>query len=132
VAAAEVFDRGAPLVRSLREAGRAAAERLAGPGCARLLSDFKDASGRTLQQRLDELGRSAVQQLQSIYFYDGAHSAAASERRRSPSRCRRAEWPDLPGIQACSNEITRQGPLRPLIPTSERPDDMASRSRRQR
>ena len=56
-----------------RRGGAAAAARLAEPGCARIFSEFRDASGVTLQQRLDALGRSGSAQLQAIYFYDGAN-----------------------------------------------------------
>ena len=42
-------------------------------GCARVFSEFVDASGHTLQQRLDALGRTGPAQLRAIYFYDGAH-----------------------------------------------------------
>ena len=64
--------KGAMAVRALTEAGRAAAERLTEPGCARVFSDFKDASGRTLQQQLDALGTTGPGHLRAIYFYDGA------------------------------------------------------------
>jgi hypothetical protein len=60
-------------VAALRDAGRGAAERLADPRCSSVFSDFRDQAGRTLQQRLDELGRSGAAQLQAVYFYDGAN-----------------------------------------------------------
>ena len=60
-------------VAAIQDAGRSAAERLSEPGCARVFSDFKDADGRTLQERLDALGRSGHAHLQAIYFYDGAN-----------------------------------------------------------
>jgi len=81
VFALQVRARNAMAVEALTEAGRRAAERLAEPGCARVFSDFKDASGRTLQQRLDELGTSGAGHLQAIYFYDGAHRRACQRRR---------------------------------------------------
>lgn len=64
--------KNAMAAEAVGEAGRQAAERLADPGCARVFSDFKDASGATLQQRLDRLGTSGPGHLQAIYFYDGA------------------------------------------------------------
>lgn len=67
--------------RALEEAGRAAAARLGEPGCARVFSDFQDESGRTLQQRLDGLGRTGAAQLGAIYFYDGASRRACQRRR---------------------------------------------------
>ena len=73
--------KNAMAAQALSEAGRAAAERLAEPGCARVFSDFKDASGRTLQQRLDALGTSGPGQLQAIYVYDGAHRSGCQRAR---------------------------------------------------
>lgn len=69
--ALQVRATNAMAVAALREAGRAAAERLADPACSRVFSEFQDASGRTLQQRLDALGRNGAAQLGAIYFYDG-------------------------------------------------------------
>jgi len=68
-------------VAALREAGRAAAKRLADPGCSRVFSDFRDRTGHTLQQRLDELGRSGAAQLEAIYFYDGANRSGCQRGR---------------------------------------------------
>jgi hypothetical protein len=76
VFAVQVRSKNTMAVAALQEAGRAAALRLADPGCARVFSEFKDARGLTLQQRLDALGRSATAQLQAIYFYDGAHRSS--------------------------------------------------------
>jgi hypothetical protein len=61
------------VIAALQEAGRAAAARLADSGCARVFSDFTDEGGRTLQQRLDAMGRSGRDQLQGVYFYDGVN-----------------------------------------------------------
>jgi hypothetical protein len=58
--------------RALAEAGEAALERLAEPECARIFAEFKGADGRTLQQRLEALGRDGAAQLHAIYFYDGS------------------------------------------------------------
>jgi hypothetical protein len=68
--------RSAMAAQALQEAGQAAASWLAEPECARVFSDFTDASGRTLQERLDSLGRSGAAQLGAIYFYDGSARAA--------------------------------------------------------
>jgi hypothetical protein len=48
-----------------------ASRRLAQPECARVLSDFSDDSGRTLQQNLDALGLEAAQYLRFVVFADG-------------------------------------------------------------
>jgi hypothetical protein len=66
--------------RALAEAGRLAADRMSGPECARVFSEFKDGSGRTLQERLDTLGRSPTDQLQAIYFYDGSNRQGCQPR----------------------------------------------------
>jgi hypothetical protein len=58
--------------RALAEAGEAALGRLAEPGCARIFSEFKGADGRTLQERLETLGRDGAAQLQTVRFYDGS------------------------------------------------------------
>jgi hypothetical protein len=71
--ALQVRSRNPMAIAAIQDAGRSAAERLSEPGCARVFSDFKDAGGRTLQERLDALGRSGHAHLQAIYFYDGAN-----------------------------------------------------------
>lgn len=69
--ALQVRARNPTVVAALHKAGRDAAARLARPGCARVFSEFRDAEGRTLQQRLDRLGRTGAEHLQSVYFYEG-------------------------------------------------------------
>ena len=78
--ALQVRSKNGMAVAALAEAGRAAAERLAEPGCARIFSEFRDASGLTLQQRLDALGRSGSAHLQAVYFYDGADTPSPEPR----------------------------------------------------
>ena len=78
--ALQVRSKNAMARAALQEAGRAAAERLADPGCSRVFTDFKDAEGRTLQERLDASGRSGRAQLQSVYFYDGANRHGCQRR----------------------------------------------------
>ena len=80
-AARPAWAEAAPLVRSqLRNhTSRAALERalpgatrkLADPACARVLLDFSDASGRSLQENLDALGQTAPGYLGLIVFSDG-------------------------------------------------------------
>jgi hypothetical protein len=61
-----------PFDRSVVERLRArAAARLDEPRCVRLLSDFKDRRGRTLQSNLEPLGLSASQYLRQLSFVDG-------------------------------------------------------------
>lgn len=76
-AAADAAER--PNVRLSGQAGRhavtraldAAADRLARPECAALLSEFRDAEGRTLQENLTERGVDAPGYLATVLFYDG-------------------------------------------------------------
>jgi len=57
---------------ALRRAVMGAGRRLARAECRQMLSDFKDASGRTLQENLDAQGQTAVGYLGLILFADGA------------------------------------------------------------
>jgi hypothetical protein len=57
---------------ALRRAVLGARQRLARPECQQLFSEFKDASGRTLQHKLDALGQTAASYLGLILFADGA------------------------------------------------------------
>lgn len=60
--------RGAGAVHAaLLEASR----RLAQPGCARIFSEYADASGRKLQDNLDALGQTGAGYLGLIVFVDG-------------------------------------------------------------
>jgi len=79
--ALQVRSKSATASAAIHEAGRAAAARLADPACARVLTEFRDSAGRTLQERLDATGRTAAGQLQSVYFYDGAHRAGCQRAR---------------------------------------------------
>ena len=78
--ALRVRARNTMTVAALDAASRAASERLAEPGCARVLSDFTDAGGRTLQQRLDATAASSGRLL--VYLYDGASRASCQGGRR--------------------------------------------------
>jgi hypothetical protein len=49
-----------------------AAQRLEDPGCLRIFSEFRDASGAPLQDRLDALGVSAPDYLSLVHFADGS------------------------------------------------------------
>ncbi len=49
-----------------------ASRRLGRPECARVLSDFSDQAGRTLQQNLDTLGFDAPAYLRLVVFADGS------------------------------------------------------------
>jgi hypothetical protein len=58
--------------KAVRRAVMGARQRLARPECQQLFSEFKDASGRTLQENLDALGQTAASYLGLIVFADGA------------------------------------------------------------
>jgi hypothetical protein len=50
----------------------AAASKLASPECQGIFSDFRDASGRTLQENLNSLGQDGLGYLRWTLFYDGS------------------------------------------------------------
>jgi hypothetical protein len=54
---------------------------LADPGCRQIFLDFRDSSGRVLQDRLDALGWSAQRYLDSMIFYETAHHQSCSDPR---------------------------------------------------
>jgi len=66
---------------AVREAGRDAVARLADPACAGILSDYRDASGLTLRQRLDSLCPGRGDRLR-VYLYDGAHQRGCQKGHR--------------------------------------------------
>ena len=55
-------------VRSRESREEAAAERLERPECRQVLSDFRDASGRTMQEKLDALGDTPRHYLTRLTF----------------------------------------------------------------
>ena len=57
---------------ALRRAVMGARQRLARSECQQVFSEFKDASGRTLQEKLDAQGQTAASYLGLIVFADGA------------------------------------------------------------
>jgi hypothetical protein len=57
---------------ALRRAVMGARERLARAECQQVFSEFKDAAGRTLQERLDAQEQTAASYLGLIVFADGA------------------------------------------------------------
>ena len=57
---------------AVRQAVRGALRRLGDPRCQAVFSDFEEASGRRLQEVLDERGLSGQELLSLLMFYDGA------------------------------------------------------------
>jgi hypothetical protein len=55
---------------AVMRAARGALDRLARPECRRVLSDFRDASGRTLQENLDLIGETPRARLARITFVE--------------------------------------------------------------
>jgi hypothetical protein len=53
---------------ALGRAAKAAAERLERPECQKVLSDFRDPSGHTIQERLDRIGDTPRQYLARLTF----------------------------------------------------------------
>jgi hypothetical protein len=69
--------------QALRRALLGADRRLAEPACLEVLTDFSDASARTLKEVLDASGVSAPTYLRWIVFADG----------RDPDACRSKDTP---------------------------------------
>jgi len=67
---------------TLRRAVRGAAERLADPGCAAVLDEFRDEAGRPLRQRLQALSLDASAYSLQVLFYDGANEPPCRGRAR--------------------------------------------------
>ena len=67
---------------ALRRAITGAARRLDRPRCQQIFRDFKDASGRPLQEGLDAVGRTGATLLQDwIFFADGQREARCTDSR---------------------------------------------------
>jgi hypothetical protein len=58
-------------VQAFRRAAAGALRRLSNPKCQRLFSEFKGASGRTLQEELDALGQTPASFMGWVLFADG-------------------------------------------------------------
>lgn len=64
--------RDAATARSVEQALEAAHERLARPACQQVLSDFRDASGRSLDEAVAASAGSAQAFLARLLFYEGS------------------------------------------------------------
>jgi hypothetical protein len=73
-----------------------AARRLAKPECQKVLSDFRDAEGRTLLQNLEPWQLSAPDYLQVIHFVDGS-----SIRNCRQTSVQLTTPPGLPAVYVC-------------------------------
>jgi hypothetical protein len=59
---------------------RDARAKLAESSCALIFSDYRDSSGRTLQENLDVTGRTGGSYLEWLNFYDGAGKSRCADR----------------------------------------------------
>jgi hypothetical protein len=59
---------------------RDARAKLSGSSCALIFSDYRDSSGRTLQENLDRVGRTGGDYLEWLNFYNGAGKARCVDR----------------------------------------------------
>jgi hypothetical protein len=58
---------------AVRNAVLGAFDSLGGSRCQKIFSDFRDASGQTLQEKLDALGQTGQSYLGLVLFYEGSH-----------------------------------------------------------
>ena len=68
------------LVQAVRKAVQEAASKLEAPECNEIFKDFRDQSGRTLQQNLDERGESGRDFLRWLIFFNGSSERACQNR----------------------------------------------------
>jgi hypothetical protein len=66
---------------AVRKALLGAFDRLGDPKCQGIFSEFRDASGRTLQENLDAQGRTGQSYLKLVLFYEGSNQRACSSSR---------------------------------------------------
>jgi hypothetical protein len=64
----------------LADAARTAAQKLAQEPCAAILSEFRDAEGRTLRENLDATGKSPAGYLDLIVYFDGSGEDRCAQR----------------------------------------------------
>jgi hypothetical protein len=87
-----------------------ARQQLARPACQRVLSEFSDASGRTLQENLDALGLTGGDYLGQIRFINGS--------RQRPCQTSRPFAFTTPGsrlVYVCGTEFRKLADERPRI-----------------
>jgi hypothetical protein len=71
-----------PRSHLIEAAVRGGARRLAREDCARLLTDYRDASGRTLAENAQRLGRTASEYVDLVLFYGHDDADGRCRRRR--------------------------------------------------
>ena len=95
--------------RAVQRALAGAVDRLADGECQQILTDFHDAEGRPLSERLGALGRSPQQQLKAIIFHDGFGTGQC--RRRSVWA---STWPGGQVVFVCSPQFAEQAAHEPF------------------
>lgn len=107
----EVRIRNQATADTLREALRGAAERLESPKCGGVFSEFSDASGRRLSDRLAELGQTPQGYLGRVLFYDGSTQPRCQAR---GTRVLAVTSPGSPAVFVCPKafrDVYRAHPL---------------------
>src|SRR5262249_44413416 len=91
-------------------------------------SDFRDASGRTLQARLDELGETGQSYLRLVMFYDGSeHEGCRSSAGKEISA---ATTPGSRAVFVCRPSFSLGRRPRPFYPEAvTTPETRPSRGR---
>jgi hypothetical protein len=81
---------------ALTRARTGAVQRLRGSECLKLLTDFTDAEGRSLQANLESFGVTAADYLQTIDFRDGSKNGSCRQ-----ATVQLTTFPRLPAVYVC-------------------------------
>ena len=108
----DVRIRHAATADTVRAALRGAAERLEAPGCQAVFSDFADASGRLLSDRLVELGQTPQGYLGQVLFYDGSTQPRCQARDNGVLA---VTAPGSPIVFVCPEALRAQFHRQPLV-----------------
>jgi len=85
---------------ALERAARGAMERLDKPGCRQVLSDFRDGSGRTIQESVEALGATPRSYLALVTFHEGLDTRSC----RNPAILA-FTTPGVPHVYVCSPQF---------------------------
>jgi hypothetical protein len=108
----DVRIRHAATADTVRAALRGATERLEAPQCQAVFSDFTDASGRRLSDRLVELGQTPQGYLGQVLFYDGSSQARCQARDKGVLA---VTAPGSPIVFVCPEALRAQFHRQPLV-----------------
>ena len=84
--------------------------RLERPECQRVFAEFRDASGRPLQDALDRTGRSGAEHLGTLLFYDGA-----GQSRCGGGRTLAFTWVGSPIVFVCTPQFVAAARRDPIL-----------------